>query len=33
VSVALVFETHATTENNEAGIMTGWLPGWELELS
>jgi alpha-ribazole phosphatase/probable phosphoglycerate mutase len=27
VSVALVFETHSTTEDNETGIMTGWLPG------
>jgi 2,3-bisphosphoglycerate-dependent phosphoglycerate mutase len=27
VSVSLVFETHSTTEDNEAGIMTGWLPG------
>ena len=27
MSVAVVFETHATTEDNEAGIMTGWLPG------
>jgi 2,3-bisphosphoglycerate-dependent phosphoglycerate mutase len=23
----LVFETHATTEDNEAGRATGWLPG------
>lgn len=23
----VVFETHSTTEDNEAGIMTGWLPG------
>ena len=22
-----MFETHATTEDNEAGIATGWLPG------
>lgn len=27
MSVAVVFETHSTTEDNEAGIMTGWLPG------
>jgi 2,3-bisphosphoglycerate-dependent phosphoglycerate mutase len=27
VSVAVVFETHATSEDNEAGIATGWLPG------
>jgi broad specificity phosphatase PhoE len=27
VSVALVFETHSTTEDNETGVMTGWLPG------
>jgi broad specificity phosphatase PhoE len=23
----VVFETHSTTEDNENGIMTGWLPG------
>ena len=23
----IVFETHSTTEDNEAGIATGWLPG------
>ncbi len=23
----VVFETHATTEDNERGIATGWLPG------
>jgi broad specificity phosphatase PhoE len=27
MSVAVVFETHSTTEDNEAGIATGWLPG------
>jgi alpha-ribazole phosphatase/probable phosphoglycerate mutase len=27
VTVRIVFETHATSEDNEAGIMTGWLPG------
>jgi broad specificity phosphatase PhoE len=27
VSVEVVFETHSTTEDNEAGIATGWLPG------
>jgi 2,3-bisphosphoglycerate-dependent phosphoglycerate mutase len=27
VSVEVVFETHATSEDNEAGIATGWLPG------
>jgi 2,3-bisphosphoglycerate-dependent phosphoglycerate mutase len=27
VSVEVVFETHATSEDNEAGISTGWLPG------
>jgi broad specificity phosphatase PhoE len=27
LSVELVFETHSTTEDNEAGIATGWLPG------
>jgi broad specificity phosphatase PhoE len=25
--VAVVFETHSTSEDNEAGIATGWLPG------
>lgn|SRR5262245_46922102 len=25
--IELVFETHATTTDNEAGIATGWLPG------
>ncbi len=25
--VQLVFETHQPTEDNEAGIATGWLPG------
>jgi broad specificity phosphatase PhoE len=27
VSVELVYETHAITTDNEAGIATGWLPG------
>lgn len=27
MSVELVFETHAITEDNDAGIATGWLPG------
>jgi broad specificity phosphatase PhoE len=27
MSVTVVYETHATTEDNEAGIATGWLPG------
>jgi broad specificity phosphatase PhoE len=27
VSVQLVYETHSVTEDNEAGIATGWLPG------
>lgn len=27
LSVELVYETHAITTNNEAGIATGWLPG------
>jgi broad specificity phosphatase PhoE len=25
--VTIVFETHSITEDNEAGIATGWLPG------
>lgn len=27
VAIALVFETHSTTLDNEAGRATGWLPG------
>jgi broad specificity phosphatase PhoE len=27
VAIELVYETHAITEDNEAGIATGWLPG------
>jgi broad specificity phosphatase PhoE len=27
VTVRLVYETHATTTDNEEGIATGWLPG------
>ena len=27
MSVTVVFETHSTSEDNEAGIATGWLPG------
>jgi 2,3-bisphosphoglycerate-dependent phosphoglycerate mutase len=27
VSIEVVFETHALTEDNERGIATGWLPG------
>jgi broad specificity phosphatase PhoE len=27
VSIEIVFETHALTEDNEQGIATGWLPG------
>ena len=27
MAVQLVYETHATTTDNEAGIATGWLPG------
>jgi len=27
VTTQIVFETHATTEDNERGIATGWLPG------
>jgi broad specificity phosphatase PhoE len=27
VAVALVFETHSTTTDNEAGLATGWLDG------
>jgi broad specificity phosphatase PhoE len=27
MSIEVVFETHATSEDNEAGLATGWLPG------
>ena len=27
MSVRIVYETHSTTEDNENGIATGWLPG------
>ena len=27
MSVQIVYETHGTTVDNEAGIATGWLPG------
>jgi broad specificity phosphatase PhoE len=27
VSIEIVYETHSTTEDNEWGIATGWLPG------
>jgi len=27
VVLELVYETHSTTLDNEAGIATGWLPG------
>jgi 2,3-bisphosphoglycerate-dependent phosphoglycerate mutase len=27
VAIELVFETHSTTEDNEEGRATGWLPG------
>ncbi|MBJ7358363.1 histidine phosphatase family protein [Nocardioides sp.] len=27
MSVRIVFETHQTSEDNEAGVATGWLPG------
>lgn len=27
MSIEIVFETHALTEDNEAGVATGWLPG------
>ncbi|MEO8273609.1 MAG: histidine phosphatase family protein [Chloroflexota bacterium] len=27
MSIELVYETHAITTDNEAGIATGWLPG------
>ena len=27
MAIEIVFETHSTTEDNEAGRATGWLPG------
>ena len=27
MGIGIVFETHSTTEDNEAGRATGWLPG------
>ncbi len=27
MTIRIVFETHSTTEDNERGIATGWLPG------
>ena len=27
MTVAIIYETHSTTTDNEAGIATGWLPG------
>jgi len=27
MAIQIVFETHCTTEDNEKGIATGWLPG------
>jgi broad specificity phosphatase PhoE len=27
MSIDIVYETHSTTEDNERGIATGWLPG------
>jgi alpha-ribazole phosphatase/probable phosphoglycerate mutase len=27
MAVEIIYETHATTTDNEAGIATGWLPG------
>ncbi|MFJ4849573.1 histidine phosphatase family protein [Streptomyces sp. NPDC088733] len=32
MAVEIVYETHATTTDNEAGIATGWLPGRLSEL-
>ena len=27
MTLSLVYETHSLTEDNHAGIATGWLPG------
>jgi len=31
MSVAIVFETHSVSTDNELGIATGWLDGWLSE--
>ena len=32
MTIQIVFETHSTTEDNENGFATGWLPGRLSEL-
>ncbi|MCF2525698.1 histidine phosphatase family protein [Yinghuangia soli] len=32
MAIEIVYETHSTTTDNEAGIATGWLPGQLSEL-
>lgn len=32
MSIEIIFETHSTSTDNEAGIATGWLPGELSEL-
>ena len=32
MSIEIVFETHALSEDNERGIATGWLPGRRVML-
>lgn len=32
MATTLIYETHSTTTDNEAGIATGWLPGRLSEL-
>ncbi|MFC5196916.1 MULTISPECIES: histidine phosphatase family protein [Streptomyces] len=32
MAVEIIYETHATTTDNQAGIATGWLPGRLSEL-
>jgi hypothetical protein len=27
MAIQIVFEAHCTTEDNEKGVATGWLPG------
>ena len=27
MTVELIYETHSISEDNEAGVATGWLPG------
>lgn len=28
----ITYFVHGTTTDNEQGLATGWLPGWEYEI-